>query len=143
MNIPTPDYDSIKNSLKSYLKSLPEYVDVDFDGSTIGTLIDLLAYNSTVNTFYLNQVANEAFLRTATQRDSVIANAQDFGYPVSGARSAVASVHIALTKTSGTPTTTVTLPSNSIFTASVGTKTFTFRTIEPYTLINDGLNIVS
>jgi hypothetical protein len=140
MNIPTPDYDSIKDSLKAYLKSLPEYVDVDFAGSTIGTLIDLLAYNSTINTFYLNQVANEAFLRTATQRDSVIANAQDFGYPVTGARSAMATVHVSLVKTSGSPTTTLTFPANSIFTAAVGGKTFTFRTIEPYTLINDGLN---
>ncbi len=140
MNIPTPDYAAIKSSLKSYLKTLPEYVDYDFDGSTLGTLVDLLAYNSTINTFYLNQVANEAFLRTATQYDSVVANAQDFGYPVKSARSAAAKVHASLVKTSGVATSTLELPANSTFTASIGGKTFTFRTLTAYTLINDGLN---
>lgn len=140
MNIPQPDYDSIKGALKAHLSALPEYVDVNFDGSTIGTLIDLLAYNTTVNTFFLNQVANEAFLRTATQYDSVVANAQDFGYPVGSAKSATAKVHISLVKTSGSPTATMDLPANSIFTTSIGSKTFTFRTLTPVVLINDGLN---
>ena len=136
--IPTPDYDSIVSSLKTFMKSKPEYADYDFDGSMMSTLIDLLAYNSTINTFYLNQVGNEAFLQSAIRKDSVIANAQDFGYNVQSARSARATVYLTLVKTSGPSTDSIELPSGAIFSAVIGTKSFTFRTVAGYTLTNDG-----
>lgn len=136
--IPTPDYDSIVASLKTFMKNKPEYADYDFDGSMMSSLIDLLSYNSTINAFYLNQVGNEAFLQTAVKKDSVVANAQDFGYSVQSSRSARAVVYMTLTRTSGAETATIELPSGSVFNAAIGTKSFTFRTVVGHTLINNG-----
>jgi hypothetical protein len=92
------DFDTIKSNLKNFLRQQSEFSDYDFDGAGLSVLIDLLAYNTHYNAYYLNMVANEAFLDTALLRDSVVSHAKTFGYtPYS--------------KTA--PTATITLTSNS------------------------------
>ena len=50
----------------------------------MAVLLDVLAYNTHYNAYYLNMVANEMFLDTAQQRDSVVSRAKELGYvPVS------------------------------------------------------------
>ena len=74
------DFDQIKSNLKTYLQQQTEFSDYDFEGSGLSVLIDLLAYNTHYNAYYLNMVANEAFLDTALLRDSVVSHAKSLGY---------------------------------------------------------------
>lgn len=128
--IPSPDFTSLSEDLKTWLKTRPELTDYDFDGSVINTVIGLLAYNTTMNAFYLNQVANEAYLETSSQRSSAIMNAQDLGYEVTSKTSASAVIRLTLTESTPTANTFITLPVDSaVFTASVNNKSFTFRSL--------------
>ena len=43
-------------------------------------LLDIMAYNTQYNAFYLNMVANEMFLDTALQRPSVVSHAKLLDY---------------------------------------------------------------
>jgi hypothetical protein len=80
INIADLDFDLIKSSLKSYLQNQTQFTDYNFDGSVISTVLDLLAYNTHYNSFYLNMVANEMFLDTALKRSSVISHAKLLNY---------------------------------------------------------------
>ena len=74
------DFDTIKQNLKTFLNQQSEFSDYDFEGSGLSVLLDILAYNTHYQAFYLNMVANEAFLDTALLRDSVISQAKTLGY---------------------------------------------------------------
>jgi hypothetical protein len=135
--IPSPDYTSLEAALKTYLKSRDELKDYDFDGSVLSTVVGMLAYNSTMNAFYLNQVANEAYLETASRRSSVVMNAQDLGYSVGTKSSAFAIVRLTLKESIVSGTTTISLPkSSAVFRASVNNVSFTFRCLQDTTLVS-------
>jgi hypothetical protein len=128
--IASPDYTALTEDLRTWLKSRPELTDYDFDGSVLSTLVGMLGYNTTMNAFYLNQVANEAYLETSSKRQSAVMNAQDLGYEVTSKKSAVATVRLTLTETTPTSATFITLPADSaVFTTNVNNKSFTFRAL--------------
>ena len=78
------DFNNIKNNLKKYLQSQDTLKDYNYEGSALSILLDILAYNTQYNAFYLNQVANEMFLDSAIQRASVVSHAKMLNYtPVS------------------------------------------------------------
>jgi len=66
------DFDIIRGNLRNFVASKPEFTDYDLDDSAIGTLLDLLAYNTYYNAFYVNMATNESFIDTAQQYDSVV-----------------------------------------------------------------------
>ncbi|MCK9369121.1 hypothetical protein M0R04_04135 [Candidatus Dojkabacteria bacterium] len=74
------DFDQIKNNLKAFLKQQDTFTDYDFEGSGLNILLDILAYNTHYQAYYLNMVANESFLDTALLRDSVVSHAKSLGY---------------------------------------------------------------
>lgn len=74
------DFDTIKDSFKKYLKSQDEFTDYDFEGSGLSILLDLFAYNTHYNAFYLNSVVNESFLTTASKRRNIVKAAEPFSY---------------------------------------------------------------
>jgi hypothetical protein len=78
------DFDEIKTSLKSFLGGQEEFKDFAFEGSAIGTLVDLLAYNTFYYAFYNNMFANEMFIDTAQKPESLISLAKPMGYVVPG-----------------------------------------------------------
>ena len=53
------DFDTIKTNLKTYLQAQAEFTDYDFEASGLSVLLDILAYNTHYNAYYLNMVANE------------------------------------------------------------------------------------
>ena len=59
------DFDDIRSNLKTYMRSQSQFKDYDFEGSALSSLLDVLAYNTHYNAYYLNMVANEMFLDTA------------------------------------------------------------------------------
>lgn len=74
------NFDNLKQGLKDYLKSRPDFLDYDFEGSAISLLLDLLAYNTYQSNYYTSMIANEMFLDSAQLRDSVISRAKAIGY---------------------------------------------------------------
>jgi|TARA_B100000085_G_scaffold82752_1_gene74561 hypothetical protein len=79
-NLTALDFEDIKSSIKSYLRTRSEFSDYDFDGSSLSYLIDLLAYNSYYTSFNANMAMNEAFLPSATVRDNVVNIAKLLNY---------------------------------------------------------------
>jgi hypothetical protein len=106
------DFDTIKNNLKTYLKSQDTFKDYNFDGSGLSVLVDLLAYNTQYNSFYLNMVANEMFLDSAVQRSSVVSHAKLLNYVPKSAIAPTADVKITF---SGVSDSSLTLPAYSSF----------------------------
>jgi hypothetical protein len=74
------DFNLIKNNIKTFMQSQTVLQDYNFDGSALSTLLDVLAYNTQYQAYYLNMVANEMFLDTAIQRDSVVSHAKLLDY---------------------------------------------------------------
>ena len=79
-NLTALDFEDIKSSIKSYLRTRSEFSDYDFDGSSLSYLIDLLAYNTYYTSFNANMAMNEAFLPSATVRDNVVNIAKLLNY---------------------------------------------------------------
>jgi hypothetical protein len=74
------DFNNIKNNLKTFLQSQDTLKDYNYDGSALSVLLDVLAYNTQYNAYYLNMVANEMFLDTALIRNSVVSHSKLLGY---------------------------------------------------------------
>ena len=103
------DFDSIKQNLKTFLNQQSEFTDYDFEGSGLSVLLDLLAYNTHYQAYYLNMIANEAFLDTALLRDSVISHAKVLGYVPYSRKAPQANINFTVSSTTDTPA-TVTIP---------------------------------
>ena len=88
------DFDEIKVQIKDFLRSNSNFSDFDFEGSNFSVLIDTLAYNTYINAFNANLVANESFLDSATIRENVISLARNIGYVPRSKTAATASIRI-------------------------------------------------
>lgn len=128
------DFDTIKNNLKNFLKQQDEFTDYDFDGSGLSILLDILAYNTHYNAYYLNMVANESFLDTALLRDSVVSHAKMLGYTPHSKKSAQAAIDLRVTTTSSTPG-TLTIPRGYKFLSEqIDGKAHTFTALSDTTI---------
>lgn len=74
------DFEQIKETLKTYLRSNSTFTDYDYEGSTLSTIIDLLAYNTYISAYNANMLSNEVFLDGATLRENVVSLARNVGY---------------------------------------------------------------
>ena len=88
------DFNNIKTSLKTYLQSQDTLKDYNYEGSALSTLLDILAYNTQYNAYYLNMVGNEMFMDTALQRDSVISQAKLLNYVPKSAIAPAATINL-------------------------------------------------
>lgn len=129
LNLTTLDFDEIKTSLKSFLKTKPQFNYVDFEGANINVLLDVLSYNTYLNAFYLNMVASEMFIDSAQLRESIVSHAKALNYVPRSFRSAMAQINIKVTPSSNTVT-AVTVPARTEFLSRVGTNTYVFSTLE-------------
>ena len=126
------DFDTIKTNLKNFLSDQNEFADYDFDASGLSVLLDLLAYNTHYNAFYLNMIANEMFLDTASIRSSVVSRAKHLGYTPVSQKGAKAFVDITITP-ANTPATIV-IEKDTQFTATVNGISYTFCTANSATV---------
>ena len=120
------DFDTIKANLKDYFGSQSEFTDHNFDGSAISVLLDILAYNTHYNAYYLNMLASESFLDSAQLRDSVVAKASMLGYVPKSTRGAQAYVNLTITA-SDSPA-TITIDKDTQFTSTINGTSYTFAT---------------
>jgi hypothetical protein len=97
LNVSDLDFDTIKNNLKTFLRNQSQFQDFDFEGSGMSVLLDLLAYNTHYNSYYLNMIANEMFLDTSKIRQSTISHAKLINYVPESSHGAEAKVNIIVT----------------------------------------------
>ena len=96
------EFNEIKNQLKAYLQGQSEFSDYDFEGSSLSTLLDVLAYNSYYSSVNANLAINENFLDTAVLRENVVKLAKLIGYTPRSARSARATFTVVVQTIYGT-----------------------------------------
>ena len=132
------DFTEIKSSLKEYLRSNSDFTDYDFEGSTLSTLLDVLAYNTYYTAFNANKVVNEAFLESATLRDNVVSLAKQIGYLPKSSVSPTAVLNInADFSTQNNIPSIVKMPRGSQFLTRINGTTYSFITAKDYVV---GLN---
>ena len=100
------NFEDIKISIKDYLRENSNFTDMDFEGSNLSVLINLLAYNSYQTAYNTNMVVNETFIDSATLRENVVSLARNIGYVPRSRRAAKAKVDYFIT---GLPTSTQTI----------------------------------
>ena len=88
------DFAEIKAQIKDFLRSNSNFTDFDFEGSNFSVILDTLAYNTYINSFNANLVANESFLDSATIRENVISLARNIGYVPRSKTAATAQIRI-------------------------------------------------
>ena len=110
------DFDTIKTNLKKFLRQQDQFTDYDFDGSTINTLLDVLAYNTHYNGVYANVLANEMFLDSADMRNSIVSHAKHVGYTPRSATAPYADVNLVVNNATGA---TLTASQGTTFTSTV------------------------
>ncbi len=125
------DVNQLKQSFITYLQSTSEFQNFNFNASGIASLLDLLSYNTYYQSIMANFLVNETFLNTATKRENVVSRANELGYTPASKTASSASLQITVTNVTGDPTTLV-LPAGTTFTTSVGSSTFNFMTLVPY-----------
>lgn len=132
LQITNLDFGGIKASLKSFLSQQDTLKDYNFDGSALSVLVDLLAYNTQYNAYYLNMVANEMFLDSAIQRSSVVSHAKLLNYVPQSAVAPKATVHITVNNVT---TSTLTLPKFTPFISeAINDVNYTFLTTDSTTV---------
>ena len=99
------DFDTIKDNLKRFLRQQDQFTDYDFEGSTISTLLDVLAYNTHYNAVYANVLANEMFLDSADLRNSIVSHAKHVGYTPRSATSPIAKLNVVVNDLTGSSAT--------------------------------------
>ena len=128
------DFDQIKTNLKAYLKQQSQFQDYDFDGAGLNILLDILAYNTHYNSYYLNMVANEAFLDTALLRDSVVSHAKTLGYIPFSVTAPRAIVNVTVNSGTTTPE-TLTIPKGFTFSSNlIDSLSYNFVVLEESTV---------
>jgi hypothetical protein len=125
------DFNTIKNNLKTFLQSQDTLKDYNYEGSALSTLLDILAYNTQYNAYYLNMVGNEMFLDTAIQRGSVVSQAKMLNYTP---RSAVAPTATVNLRVNGVVEPSLTLPKfTSFMSEAIEGVNYNFVTADAYT----------
>jgi hypothetical protein len=136
------DFDAIKTNLKTFLQSQSEFTDYDFEGSGLSVLLDILAYNTHYNAYYLNMVANEAFLDTALIRDSVVSHAKTLGYIPSSLSAPRALINFTVESGDTTPA-TLTVPKGYVFISNlIDNKSYQYVTLNDATVTKSNTQFI-
>ncbi len=106
------DFNDIKTNLRNFLKSQDALKDYNFEGSALSVLLDILSYNTQYNAYYLNMVANEMFLDSAIQRESVVSLAKLLNYTPKSAIAPEATINVLVNQVTDA---SLTLPKNTPF----------------------------
>lgn len=130
-------FPEIRENFKSFLQSQDRFKDYNFDSSGLSTLLDVLAYNTYYNSFYLNMTATETFLSTAQRRNSVVQLARSLNYIPRSVTSAKLKATLTVTPV-GTPSSVI-VPKYTTFRsfAEDGGSLF-FMTDAAHTFLNVG-----
>jgi hypothetical protein len=102
------DYYAIREELIARIKDrLPDWSGTDPSDFGVA-LVDAFAYMGDIMSYYIDRVANENFLATATQRETLLSIAETYGYTPSGYANSLLNVTFY-----NNSTTAVTLPAGT------------------------------
>jgi hypothetical protein len=134
------DFDSIKSSLRTFLQGQSTFQDYNFEGAGLSNLLDLLAYNTHYNAYYLNMVGSEMFLDTAQLRSSVVSHAKLLNYTPRSAASPSATINLTLTGIDNSHgNVAITIPQYTKFqSAPINGANYTFITVDEITQNSSG-----
>ena len=132
-NLTALDHQSIKASLKEYLKNQSEFSDYNFEGSGLNVLLNLLAYNAQHAAYLASMVANESEIDSAILRSNVVSRAKLLGYTPKSVTAARAMIKISVNNTREDKTSLL-LPRGTIFTSNYDGKTYSWVTLDDYNL---------
>lgn len=137
------DYNTLLQNFKNFASANSVFQDYNLDGSNANWLLKQLAYNSYLNSFYLNMVFTEMFLDSAQKYDSVVSKAKELNYLPQSAKSSAAFINFSL-DTVGLDG-KLYIPKNFKFIGSNSNGTFTFTTdqISTYTSSNGTYNVAN
>jgi hypothetical protein len=142
LNVAELDFDTIKQNLRNFLKQQNEFTDYDFEGSGLSILLDILAYNTHYQAYYLNMIANEAFLDSSLLRDSVVSHAKTLGYIPFSKKSSVATINFTV-QTENTIPGTLTIPKSYRFLSNqIDGRVYNFIVLNDTTVTKSGTNYV-
>lgn len=123
------DYSNIRRDLLNRAtRVIPEWIDRD-PGDFTMLLIDLWAYMGDVMHYYIDRAANEAFIDTASQKESVLALANLFDYTPKTRTPARTTVYI-----SNSSSGSVTLPKGTVLIGEGDTSDYEFFTTYAITI---------
>ena len=128
------DFDTIKSNLKTFLNQHSEFTDYDFDGAGLNILLDILAYNTHYNAYYLNMVANEAFLDTSLLRDSAVSHAKTLNYVPHSTRAPVAIIDFSVESNTTTAATMTISDGFSFLSNQIDSKSYNFVVLDDVTV---------
>lgn len=131
------DFDDIKSSLKAYLLTQSEFSGYNFEGSALNILLDVLSVNTHYTAFFANMLANEMFLDTATQRDSVVSLAKLLSYTPQSKKASKITANITITPQAGHTPSLVVVPRNTVFTTTMDNQVFNYVVTENQTIYKD------
>jgi len=137
LSVANLNFNDIKTNLQNYMQTQSSLKDYDFTGSKINVLLDVLAYNTYMQNFYLNMVANESFLNSAVLRDSIVSHAKTLNYLPQSRSSCKATIKLNINP-NDTPA-AITVPKYTSFTSSIDGKSYVFSTDEGFTISADAL----
>lgn len=131
----TIDFEGIRQEIISYLITKEGFTDIDFEGSNISILVDILASVTSKLHYNLNMTVNELFLDSAQIRKNVVSIAKSLSYVPKRPVSSKATIELEL-KTEEIPVGAgegyeVTVPKDTIFRAGG----YEFRTISEVKLL--------
>lgn len=133
------DFNNIKNNLKVYFESQPEFADYNFEASGLSNILDVLAYNTHINALSANLALNESFLGTAQLRASLVSLSEATGY-IPGSRTSsrgITNLYLDLAGVAGRPS-QIFLAAGQKFTSNVDGVTYVFQTLDALQSIDDG-----
>jgi hypothetical protein len=122
-------FDGIKTNLKAFMKAKTAFKDYDFEGSNLNSLLDVLSYNTYMNSYYLNMIGSEMFLDSSQMRNSVVSHAKELNYTPRSRTSSRALVTLAINTGADLPLNVV-IPENYVFRTTVDGVNLDFTTNE-------------
>jgi len=136
LNLTSLDFDTLKSSLKTYMQSQSIFKDYDFEGSNMNVLMSLLAYNTYINSFYLNMVATESFLDSAQLLDSVISHAKLLNYTPSSYKSPKALIDVTFNVQNDSIQNNFLIPKGAQFSGSNANGAYIYVTDRNYNIVS-------
>ena len=124
------DFDTIKQNMKTFMKNQDQFLDYDFEGSGINSLLDVLAYNTHYLGFHANMLANEMFIDSAVLRSSVVSHAKTLGYETRSVRAPMAKVNVTLNDIA---LPNATMNAGQVFTTTIDNVAYQFVTTSAFT----------
>ena len=74
------EYNDIRNSIINFLRQDPYFKDFNFDASNFSRLINILAYSSMYNGYYMKMLLDESMPDSARTKTALIGHANSRNY---------------------------------------------------------------